>query len=119
MKTYKQPSSVGRFGEFGGMYVSETLMPLLLNLDKSYKKIQKDKKFKIEKAKARKLRQSKWWKQKIGSGVCHYCGGHFPGDTLTMDHIVPIARGGKSTWGNLVPSCKSCNSNKKSHKDEN
>ena len=48
MKTYKQPSSVGRFGEFGGMYVSETLMPLLLNLDKSYKKIQKDKKFKKE-----------------------------------------------------------------------
>jgi len=48
MKTYKQPNSVGRFGEFGGMYVSETLMPLLLNLDKSYKKIQKDKKFKKE-----------------------------------------------------------------------
>ena len=48
MKTYKQPSSVGRFGEFGGMYVSETLMPLLLDLDKSYKKIQKDKKFKKE-----------------------------------------------------------------------
>ena len=48
MKTYKQPSSVGRFGEFGGMYVSETLMPLLLNLDQSYKKIQKDKKFKKE-----------------------------------------------------------------------
>ena len=45
MKTYKQPSSVGRFGEFGGMYVSETLMPLLLNLDESYKKIQKDKKW--------------------------------------------------------------------------
>ena len=50
MKKYKQPSTIGRFGEFGGMYVSETLMPLLLNLDKSYKKIQKDKKFKkIEK----------------------------------------------------------------------
>ena len=31
MKKYKQPSTVGRFGEFGGMYVSETLMPLLLN----------------------------------------------------------------------------------------
>ena len=48
MKTYKQPNTVGRFGEFGGMYVSETLMPLLLDLDKSYKKIQKDKKFKKE-----------------------------------------------------------------------
>ena len=33
--------------------------------------------FKIEKAKARKLRQSQWWKQKIESGICHYCGGFF------------------------------------------
>ena len=48
MKTYKQPNTVGRFGEFGGMYVSETLMPLLLNLDSAYKKIQKDKKFQKE-----------------------------------------------------------------------
>ncbi len=30
MKTYKQPSTVGRFGEFGGMYVSETLMPPII-----------------------------------------------------------------------------------------
>jgi 5-methylcytosine-specific restriction endonuclease McrA len=30
-----------------------------------------------------------------------------------MDHIVPLARGGKSTKGNIVPSCKSCNVNKK------
>ncbi|MEK9628395.1 MAG: HNH endonuclease signature motif containing protein [Nitrospinota bacterium] len=69
--------------------------------------------FKIEKAKARKLRQSQWWKKKIEAGVCHYCGGIFPGDALTMDHIVPISRGGKSTRGNLVPACKKCNSNKK------
>ncbi len=72
-----------------------------------------DNNFKIEKAKARKLRQSQWWKQKIESGVCHYCGGSFPDDALTMDHIVPISRGGKSTKGNLVPACKKCNSNKK------
>ncbi|HMA80189.1 MAG TPA: HNH endonuclease, partial [Candidatus Binatia bacterium] len=32
-----------------------------------------------------------------------------PGD-LTMDHLVPIIRGGKSTKGNVVPSCKNCNS---------
>ena len=72
-----------------------------------------DKKFKIEKAKARKLRQSQWWQQKIHLGVCHYCGGSFSAAVLTMDHIVPISRGGKSTRGNLVPACKSCNSNKK------
>ena len=69
--------------------------------------------FKIEKAKARKLRQSQWWKQKLESGVGHYCGGSFSADALTMDHIVPISRGGKSTRGNLVPACKKCNTNKK------
>ena len=30
-----------------------------------------------------------------------------------MDHIVPIARGGKSLKGNLVPACKECNNQKK------
>jgi 5-methylcytosine-specific restriction endonuclease McrA len=30
-----------------------------------------------------------------------------------MDHIVPIARGGRSTKGNLVPACKQCNNKKK------
>jgi 5-methylcytosine-specific restriction protein A len=72
-----------------------------------------DKKFKIEKSKARKLRQSQWWQQKVESGICHYCGGNFAANVLTMDHIVPISRGGKSTRGNLVPACKNCNSNKK------
>jgi 5-methylcytosine-specific restriction endonuclease McrA len=30
-----------------------------------------------------------------------------------MDHIVPISRGGKSTRGNVVPCCKTCNTAKK------
>lgn len=32
-----------------------------------------------------------------------------------MDHLVPIARGGKSNKKNCVPACKDCNS-KKGHK---
>ena len=69
--------------------------------------------FRKEKAKGRKLRQSQWWKKKIAQGICHYCGGKFGSVTLTMDHIVPISRGGKSTKGNVVPSCKKCNTIKK------
>ena len=69
--------------------------------------------YKREKAKARKLRQSQWWKNKISNGVCHYCGGKFKPQDLTMDHIVPLSRGGKSTKGNAVPSCKKCNTSKK------
>jgi len=30
-----------------------------------------------------------------------------------MDHVVPIARGGKTTKGNVVPCCKTCNNQKK------
>jgi 5-methylcytosine-specific restriction enzyme A len=67
-----------------------------------------------ERAKARELRASAWWKQKRAAGVCHYCGQKFPAAALTMDHIVPIVRGGKSTKGNVVPACKECN-NKKKH----
>ncbi len=30
-----------------------------------------------------------------------------------MDHLIPIVRGGKSTKGNVMPSCKKCNSERK------
>ena len=68
---------------------------------------------KREKAKARELRNSQWWKKKRGAGICYYCGKRFRPDELTMDHIVPIIRGGKTTKGNIVPCCKGCNSKKK------
>ena len=68
---------------------------------------------KRERHKARELRSSQWWKRRRAKGVCHYCGRAVPPHALTMDHIVPIARGGKSTKGNTVPACKSCNSEKK------
>ena len=42
------PDLNGRFGEFGGRFVAETLMPLILNVEKSYEKAIKNKKF-IEK----------------------------------------------------------------------
>jgi 5-methylcytosine-specific restriction protein A len=32
-----------------------------------------------------------------------------------MDHVIPVSKGGKSTKGNIVPSCKECN-NKKMYK---
>ena len=34
-------------------------------------------------------------------------------DAVTMDHIVPISRGGKSTKSNVVVCCKECNNKKK------
>ena len=67
----------------------------------------------FQKQRARKLRQSAWWQRKISTGTCYYCGRHFDPGGLTMDHIVPLIRGGKSTKGNLVPACKDCNNKKK------
>ena len=66
-----------------------------------------------ERQKARRLRHSQWWKNIIGRGLCHYCGEKFPPKELTMDHIVPLARGGTSTKGNIVPACSACNADKK------
>jgi tryptophan synthase beta chain len=42
---YKLPDDLGHFGQFGGRYVSETLIPALLELEKAYSKIKKDKSF--------------------------------------------------------------------------
>jgi 5-methylcytosine-specific restriction endonuclease McrA len=66
-----------------------------------------------EKQKARELRATQWWKRKRATGICHRCGNKFPPRELTMDHLVPIIRGGKSTKGNLVPACKKCNTERK------
>lgn len=66
-----------------------------------------------EKEKARELRKTRWWHTRVANGVCHYCNRTFPPQELSMDHIVPIIRGGKSTRGNIVPACKECNSRKK------
>ena len=63
--------------------------------------------------KARALRNTDWWRARLSKGVCHYCGREVGADALTMDHVIPLARGGKSVKSNVVPCCKDCNSNKK------
>jgi 5-methylcytosine-specific restriction endonuclease McrA len=68
---------------------------------------------KREREKASKLKKSQWWNRVSQRGICHYCEKRFPPAELTMDHVVPLARGGTSTQGNLVPSCRGCNRDKK------
>ena len=43
---------------------------------------------------------------------CQYCGAS---SRLTMDHVVPRSRGGRSNWDNVVTSCAPCNSRKGDH----
>jgi 5-methylcytosine-specific restriction endonuclease McrA len=40
---------------------------------------------------------------------CTYCGS---GRDLTLDHVLPKSRGGKTNWDNLVTACKRCNGRK-------
>ncbi len=67
-----------------------------------------------ERGRGRELRASQWWKRQLSEGRCHYCRHEFPPKELTMDHVVPVARGGYSRRGNVVPCCKDCNSQKQS-----
>lgn len=40
---------------------------------------------------------------------CQYCGKRFPASELSLDHVVPISRGGRSSWENVVCACLPCN----------
>jgi len=40
---------------------------------------------------------------------CQYCGYSFSVKKLTLDHVVPRARGGRTVWTNIITACKDCN----------
>ena len=44
--------------------------------------------------------------------VCQYCYKTFKIEELTIDHVLPRALGGKTTWENCVTCCNSCNNRK-------
>eukprot|EP00877_Chromochloris_zofingiensis_P011181 jgi/Chrzof1/6316/Cz18g04010.t1 len=44
--------------------------------------------------------------------TCQYCGCK---KDLTLDHVVPVSKGGKNTWENLVTACMVCNQKKGHH----
>lgn len=44
--------------------------------------------------------------------TCQYCGGRPGSELLSIDHVVPRSRGGKSTWVNCVLACLECNKRK-------
>ncbi len=46
---------------------------------------------------------------------CQYCSQKFKAEHLTFDHVIPLARKGKTTWTNIVTACIRCNSKKSGH----
>ena len=43
---------------------------------------------------------------------CQYCGMGGSVKDLTIDHVIPVSRGGQNTWENVVAACGPCNSRK-------
>jgi 5-methylcytosine-specific restriction endonuclease McrA len=50
--------------------------------------------------------------------LCLYCGGHFPTQQLSRDHVRPFCRGGDDRWTNVVTACRRCNNAKASRTPE-
>jgi 5-methylcytosine-specific restriction endonuclease McrA len=44
--------------------------------------------------------------------MCMYCGTEQPEHQLTRDHVVPMSKGGRDIWSNVVTACRSCNTRK-------
>jgi hypothetical protein len=44
--------------------------------------------------------------------LCMYCGRQHRDSQLTRDHVLPISRGGRDRWSNVVTACRHCNTHK-------
>lgn len=44
--------------------------------------------------------------------TCQYCYKTFPEKKLTLDHVIPVSRGGSHDWTNVVTACSACNNKK-------
>jgi 5-methylcytosine-specific restriction endonuclease McrA len=82
------------------------------------------KRWNLEHPEAKRISEAKRRVIKLGNGVftilpkelnkllsskCNNCG---TSEEITLDHIIPISRGGRHSIGNLQPLCQSCNSSK-------
>ena len=69
--------------------------------------------------KQKKVRESICTKKNVGFrdlNTCQYCAKKLSHSETTIDHVVPVSKGGQLIWGNVVASCRDCN-NKKGNKD--
>ena len=77
------------------------LRPLVLRLIKAFRKFYG--------------RAVKWSKSNLfvrDHHTCQYCGKEFLSNKLTVDHILPLSKGGKTSWENTVACCHKCNNEK-------
>lgn len=63
----------------------------------------------------RKRKQVKFSRENVylrDKGRCQYCSNRVARAESTYDHVLPKSKGGKTTWDNIVISCKGCNQKK-------
>ena len=53
------------------------------------------------------------------ANLCMYCGNKHRPVSLTRDHVVPLSKGGKDLWSNVVTACRNCNIRKGNRTPEN
>ena len=46
------------------------------------------------------------------NGTCQYCSKKLTKKNFTLDHVIPVSKGGKKVWQNIVACCNSCNQRK-------
>jgi 5-methylcytosine-specific restriction endonuclease McrA len=88
-----------------------------------YRKYRQTPKGKIRKVNARHNRRAKTKGQKVTLEQwmaikeqqhfrCYWCKQKFEDKELTMDHVIPLSKGGLHDEGNIVAACRSCNLSK-------
>ena len=73
----------------------------------------------------KEIKDKNWWRnwsenrvdivkfKKESEKICHYCGKKITNkDELTVDHVIPVSKGGENAKDNFVISCKTCNREK-------
>ena len=56
-----------------------------------------------------KVRFSRYNIYQRDGNTCQYCGRELPRTELNLDHVLPRAQGGRTTWENVVCCCIDCN----------
>jgi 5-methylcytosine-specific restriction endonuclease McrA len=44
---------------------------------------------------------------------CRYCGANLDSNNRSLDHAIPLSRGGTNWTANFIPCCRTCNSRKR------
>jgi 5-methylcytosine-specific restriction endonuclease McrA len=52
---------------------------------------------------------SRWMVYLRDHFTCQYCHHKVPLPILTLDHVIPVSRGGQTSWENIITACKMCN----------